>query len=155
VNNPAVLPERRARGASQAGSEASIGMSAKDRTDTFEKLSASARKIWLAGLGAIAEAEKRGDEIFETLVESGESYEKNLKEPLGKASGAFRESVSTATSKATSALHDLEGLVDRKVTSAMKSMGLATRAEVESLRKEVERLKKSATKKRTVRKKKI
>jgi poly(hydroxyalkanoate) granule-associated protein len=129
-------------------------MTTKAKTDAFEKLSASARKIWLAGLGAIAEAEKRGDEIFETLVESGESYEKNLKEPLGKASGAFRESVSTARSRATSAIHDLEGMVDRKVASAMKSMGFATRAEVDSLRKEVERLKKSAAKKRTTRKKK-
>jgi poly(hydroxyalkanoate) granule-associated protein len=126
----------------------------KDKTDAFEKLSASARKIWLAGLGAISEAEKRGDEIFDSLVERGESYEKTLKEPLGKAGGAFRESVSTAKSRATSALHGLEGMVDQKVAAAMKSMGLATRAEVESLRKEVERLKKSATRKRTARKKK-
>ena len=115
----------------------------KKQTDAFERLSASARKIWLAGLGAIAEAEERGDEIFESLVESGESYEKTLKEPIGKASGAFQESVSTAKSKATSALSDLERLVERQVAAAMKTMGLASRAEVESLRKEVERLKKS------------
>jgi poly(hydroxyalkanoate) granule-associated protein len=130
-------------------------MTTKGKTDAFERLSASARRIWLAGLGAIAEAEKRGDEIFENLVERGESYEKNLKEPLGKATGAVRESVSSAKSKATSAFQDLEGIVDRKVASAMKSMGLATRAEVEALRKEVERLKKAEAKKRTVRKKKI
>jgi poly(hydroxyalkanoate) granule-associated protein len=129
-------------------------MTTKEKTDTFEKLSASARKIWLAGLGAIAEAEQRGDEIFDTLVERGEDYEKNLKEPLGKATGAVRESVSSAKTRATSAFQDLEGIVDRKVASAMKSMGLATRTEVEALRKEVERLKKSAAKKRTVRKKK-
>jgi poly(hydroxyalkanoate) granule-associated protein len=128
-------------------------MSTKEKTDPFEKLSVSARKIWLAGLGAIAEAEKRGDEIFDSLVERGETYEKTLKQPLGKAGGAFRESVSTAKSRATSAFQDLEGIVDRKVASAMKSMGLATRAEVEALRKEVERLKKPAAKKRTVRKK--
>jgi poly(hydroxyalkanoate) granule-associated protein len=119
-------------------------MTKKEKTDAFEKLSSSARKIWLAGLGAIAEAEQRGDEIFESLVESGESYEKTLREPLGKASGAFRESVSTAQSKASSALHDLEGIVDKKVSAAMKTMGLASRAEVESLRREVERLKKAS-----------
>jgi len=115
----------------------------KRETDAFERLSASARRIWLAGLGAIAEAEKRGDEIFESLVESGESYEETLKEPIGKASGAFQESVSTAKSKATSALSDLERLVERQVAAAMKTMGLASRAEVESLRREVERLKKA------------
>ena len=132
-------------------------MTKKEKTDAFERLSASARRIWLAGLGAIAEAEQRGDEIFETLVESGESYEKTLKEPIGKASGTFKESVSTAKSKASSALHDLEGLVDKKVAAAMKTMGLASRAEVESLRREVARLKKdSATrpaKKKSARKK--
>ena len=124
----------------------------KKQTDPFERLSASARRIWLAGLGAIAEAEKRGDEIFESLVESGESYEGTLKEPIGKASGAFKESVSTAKSRASSALHDLEGLVDQKVAAAMKSMGLASRAELESLRREVERLKKAAAS-RTAKKK--
>jgi poly(hydroxyalkanoate) granule-associated protein len=129
----------------------------KKQTDAFERLSASARRIWLAGLGAIAEAEQRGDEIFESLVESGEGYEKTLKEPIGKASAVFKESVSTAQSKASSALNDLEGLVDRKVATAMKKMGLASRAEVESLRREVERLKKGSAsrpaKKKSARKK--
>jgi len=132
-------------------------MTKKEKTDAFERLSASARRIWLAGLGAIAEAEQRGDEIFESLVESGESYEKTLKEPVGKASGAFKESVSTAQSRASSALHNLEGLVERQVAAAMKTMGLASRAEVQSLRKEVERLKKAPAsrpaKKKSARKK--
>src|SRR3989304_10175464 len=105
----------------------------KKETDAFERLSATARRIWLAGLGAIAEAEERGDEIFESLVESGESYEKTLKKPIGKASGAFKESVSTAQSRASSALHDLEGLVERQVAAAMKTMGLASRAGVGAL----------------------
>ncbi len=132
-------------------------MTKKEQTDAFERLGASARRIWLAGLGAIAEAEKRGDEIFESLVESGESYEKNFKQPIEKASGAFRESVETARSKASSALHDLEGIVDRKVAAAMKSMGLASRAEVASLKREVDRLKKapaSKPRKKTAPKKK-
>ena len=76
-------------------------MTKKEKTDAFERLSASARRIWLAGLGAIAEAEQRGDEIFESLVESGESYEKTLKQPLGKAGDTIKESVATAQSKAT------------------------------------------------------
>jgi len=130
---------------------------AKKDTDAFKRLSASARRIWLAGLGAIAEAEQRGDEIFESLVESGEGYEKTLKEPIGKASGAFKESVSTAKSKASSALGDLERIVDEKGAAAMKTMGLASRAEVESLRREVERLKKAPAtrpaKKKSARKK--
>lgn len=127
---------------------------AKKETDAFERLSASARRIWLAGLGAIAEAEQRGDEIFESLVESGEDYEKNLKEPLGKARGAVEETVSTARSKASSALDELERLVERQVKGAMKSMGVASRAEVESLRREVERLKKAPKARPATKKKK-
>jgi poly(hydroxyalkanoate) granule-associated protein len=129
----------------------------KKEKDPFERLSASARRIWLAGLGAIAEAEKRGDEIFESLVESGEGYEKNLKVPMDKARGAVEETVSTARSRASSALGELERMVDRQLRDAMKKMGLATRAEVESLRREVERLKKApaprAPRKKTSRRK--
>jgi poly(hydroxyalkanoate) granule-associated protein len=115
----------------------------KKEKDPFERLSASARRIWLAGLGAIAEAEKRGDEIFESLVESGEGYEKNLTAPMERARGAVEETVSTAKSRASSALGELERLVDRRVRDAMKRMGLVTRADVESLRREVEKLKKA------------
>ena len=132
-------------------------MTKKEKTDTFEGLRASARRIWLAGLGALAETEKRGDEIFESLIESGESYEKTLKEPVDKASDAFKESVSAAKSKASSAFGDLEGLVDRQVAAAMKTMGLASRADVQSLRREVERLKRgpaSRPKKKTSKKRK-
>jgi poly(hydroxyalkanoate) granule-associated protein len=134
----------------------------KKETDPFERLSASARKIWLAGLGAIAEAEKRGDQLFESLVKSGESFEENLKSPLGKAGGALRESVETARSTASSAFQDLEGIVDRRVDSIMQRMGLARRSELESLRREVEELRrrtssrgtaKRASKKKTATKK--
>jgi poly(hydroxyalkanoate) granule-associated protein len=118
----------------------------KKETDAFERLSASARRIWLAGLGAIAEAEERGDEIFESLVKSGEGYEKTLKEPMDKARGAVEERVSTAREKASSALGEIERLVERQVAQALKKMGLASRSEVESLRREVQRLKKGAAK---------
>jgi poly(hydroxyalkanoate) granule-associated protein len=112
----------------------------KKETDPFERLSASARKIWLAGLGAIAEAEKRGDQLFESLVKSGESFEEDLKNPLGKAGGAFKESVETARTRASSAFQDLEGMVDRRVDALMKSMGLARSSDVESLRRELNEL---------------
>jgi poly(hydroxyalkanoate) granule-associated protein len=127
------------------------------QTEPFERLSASARKIWLAGLGAIAEAEKRGDQLFESLVKSGESFEEDLKSPLGKAGGAFKESVETARSRASSAFQDLEGIVDRRVDSVMKTMGLARSSEVESLRREVAELRrrtaKRASKKKAAKKK--
>ncbi|MGH9318955.1 MAG: phasin family protein [Vicinamibacteria bacterium] len=109
---------------------------------TFEDLKSSARKIWLAGLGAISEAEKRGDEIFQNLVDKGEEYEDVLKEPVGKAGGAFRQSVETAKTKASSTLRELETVVERQVAAAMKRVGVASRDEVQSLRAEIQRLKK-------------
>jgi len=128
-------------------------MTKKEKTDLFERLNVSIRRIWLAGLGALAEAEKRGDEIFESLIEKGESYEETLQKPLDEATASFRESVSTARTKASSALQDLEGIVDRQVAAAMKRLGLASRAEVESLRREVQRLKTArAPKKKTAKK---
>jgi poly(hydroxyalkanoate) granule-associated protein len=127
-------------------------MTKKHEEDAFERLSASARRIWLAGLGAIAEAEKRGDEIFESLVKSGEGYEETLKKPLGKTGESLRESVETARSRASSALDDLERTVERQVAAAMKTMGIASKAEVDSLRREVAHLKKGPAKAKATRK---
>lgn len=123
----------------------------KDVGSPFEELKSSARKIWLAGLGALSEAEKRGDEIFQNLVDKGERYEDALKDPVGKASGAFRQSVETAKTKASSTLRELETVVERQVAAAMKRVGVASQDEVKALRAEIERLRKELESRKSAR----
>lgn len=134
----------------------------KPETSPIEELRMATRKVWLAGLGALAEAEKRGDELFQTLVKSGEKYEHEFKPHVGKASDALEDSVKAVSTRASSALHELEAVLDRQVAAAMKRVGLAPQAELDALRKEVARLRraveakpaaKSRTKKKTSRRK--
>ncbi len=126
----------------------------KAQTSPIDDLRTTTRKIWLAGLGALAEAEKAGDELFQTLVKSGEKYEHVLKEPVDKATGAVKESMKGAATRASSTLRELETALDRQVAAAMKRAGLASRDELDALKKEVARLRKTvaAPKSRTAKK---
>lgn len=112
---------------------------AKKKTDPFTELKTSAEKVWLAGLGALAEAEKRGDKLFKSLVKKGKKYE----DVLPDASDALKDSVSSAKSQANVAWRDLETLFDRQVHRAMKRMGVASQDEVNALKKEIAKLKKA------------
>jgi poly(hydroxyalkanoate) granule-associated protein len=122
----------------------------KPKTNPYDDLRATTRKIWLAGLGAIAEAEKRGEAVFQSLVKSGEKNEHLFTEPMERAGGALRESVETVTTKTSSSLRELEAAVDRQVAAAMKRAGLASRSEIEALRKEVASLRKALEPRKSV-----
>ena len=44
----------------------------------FDKLRAAGRNLWLAGLGAVAEVEEGGRQLFDRLVERGRPLEEKL-----------------------------------------------------------------------------
>ena len=113
---------------------------AKKKKDALEELKASAEKVWLAGLGALAQAEKQGDKLFRALVKRGKKYD----ELLPAAGDAVKDSVAAAKKQANTTFQELEKALDRQVEKAMKRAGLATKSEVDALRKEVTKLKKAA-----------
>lgn len=121
---------------------------AKSKTGKTDKsgLAASARKVWLAGLGALAEAEDRGDKFFKALVKKGKNVEPAFQEPFEAAGETLKESVAAARSSASKGVKELEGVIDRAVASAMKKAGLASSKDVEALRKEIAKLKREAKK---------
>ena len=126
---------------------------AKKTKDPIEELKSSAERVWLAGLGALAEAEKRGDKLFKELVKKGKNYE----DLLPDASDALKDSVDSARKQANLAWKDFESVFDEKVQGAMARMGVARQSEVDALKKEVSKLKKARTtsaKKATSKKKK-
>jgi len=61
----------------------------------FEKLVAAGRSLWLAGLGAVAEVEEEGRELFDRLVErgrpQGEKQKQAAKAAAGRAQRTARE----------------------------------------------------------------
>ena len=129
---------------------------AKKKDDRLEDLKASFEKVWLAGLGALAQAEKQGDKLFKALVKKGKKYEVLV--PI--AGDAVKDSVKAARKQANDAFQGMESAFDRQVKAAMKRAGLASKKDVDALKKEIASLKKSAgstrasTKKKPTQKKK-
>ena len=123
---------------------------AKNKDDRLEDLKTSLEKVWLAGLGALAQAEKQGGKLFKTLVKKGKKYEVLI--PI--AEDAVKDSVKAARKQANDAFQGMEAAFDRQVKAAMKRAGVASKKDVDALKKEIERLKKSATSTRAATKKK-
>ena len=129
---------------------------AKTKDDRLADLKTSFEKVWLAGLGALAQAEKQGDKLFKTLVKKGKKYEVLI--PV--AGEAVKGSVKAAQKQANDAFQGMEAAFDRQVKAAMKRAGLASKKDIDALKKEIAGLKKRAkgtrasTKKKTAPKKK-
>jgi len=97
-----------------------------DTNKGFEKLLAAGRSLWLAGLGAVAEVEGGGRELFDRLVERG----KPLEEKQKKAAGAVAD-------RAQRAARELGKLVEDTVVyesrGILKRLNVMTREDVKVL----------------------
>lgn len=123
---------------------------AKKKGDRIEDLKTSMEKVWLAGLGALSQAEKQGDKLFKNLVKRGKKYE----ELIPVAGDAVKDSVKAARKGAGDAFQGMEAAFDKQVKAAMKRAGLASKKDVDALKKEVARLKKDSKSTRATTKKK-
>jgi len=97
------------------------------------KLRAAGRNLWLAGLGAVAEVEEGGRELFDHLVERGRPVE-----------GKQKKLAETITERATKAARDLGKLVEETVElesrGMLKKLNLMTREDVKILTARLESL---------------
>lgn len=112
---------------------------AKKKDDPLDALKTSANKVWLAGLGALAQAGKQGDKLFKTLVKKGKKYE-----DLIPTSGDVKDTVDAAKKQASETYNSMEAAFDRQVAKALKRAGVARQKEVNALKKEVAKLKRGA-----------
>ncbi|HEX6902291.1 MAG TPA: phasin family protein [Thermoanaerobaculia bacterium] len=60
---------------------------------TIDRLLATGRNLWLAGLGVVAEVEQGGRELFGQLVEKGRPVEEERKKRVEKITGAANQTV--------------------------------------------------------------
>jgi len=101
----------------------------KKAKDVQADVAASAHKVWLAGLGALAVAQEEGGKLFDTLVKKGEDVE---------ARGM--ETLKTARGQAASAWQRVGKGLDDQVTAALHRLGVPTREEIATLSRRVEAL---------------
>ena len=125
----------------------------KDRfsfADLPEELAGRGHEIWLAGLGALSMAEEEGVKLFNSLVEKGETWEKEGRQQLGAARkkvGKAKEKVESTVEAAAakgSAITDLDdkilASIEATVERVLQRLGVPTHAEVKDLTSKVERL---------------
>ena len=109
-----------------------------------DSIKASAKEIWLAGMGAFAKAQAEGKQVFEALVKEGNSLQK-------KTQGAAEERFSEVTSKMTSMADEvttkanqhwdkLESIFEERTAKAMKKLGVPSSKDVEALMARIDAL---------------
>lgn len=101
----------------------------------FAKLKNAGRNLWLAGLGAVAEVEEGGRDLFDHLVERGRPFEEKQRQALEKVGDKTQETV-----RGLSTL--VQDTVEFETQGVLKKIGLLTRDDVKILSARLETLSK-------------
>jgi poly(hydroxyalkanoate) granule-associated protein len=92
----------------------------------LEKLKSAGRSLWLAGLGAVAEVEESGRDLFDHLVERGRPFEEKQRQALEKAGDKTQETVRELSTL-------VQDTVEFETKGVLKKLGLLTRDDVKIL----------------------
>jgi poly(hydroxyalkanoate) granule-associated protein len=110
------------------------------KRDVGGDVRASAHKVWLAGLGALAAAEQEGTKVFNHLVHLGEGYDDTLRGEARKASSGLKSRAGDVRKKAGSVWKTLEESIEAPLQSALHRLDLPDRGEIARLNRKVEEL---------------
>jgi len=100
-----------------------------------QEIKESARKIWLAGLGAFAVAQEEGSRLFERLVAKGEEIE------ASEENQQFKKKMRDAKDEAAEAWDKVSDAVGEKVRDTVERLRRSHSSEIERLKAEIAELK--------------
>lgn len=108
----------------------------------------SVQQVWLAGMGAIARAQKEGPgafqdavrEGFELLNKSRSTTEKMIRDVFESAQESVQTRLDTAREQATETWDNIEALFQSRVHKALQQMGVPSPEEIRLLTKRVAEL---------------
>jgi len=103
----------------------------------------SAHQIWLAGLGAMGQAETKGAGWFESLISLGEQIEQSARTQIARPVHAVEKTVHDARETAGDTWTRLELAFERRIANMLNSMQIPTSRDVEALTRRVEALQKT------------
>lgn len=109
------------------------------------------QQIWLAGLGAVARAQREGPKVFEALVSEGSEFQDRQRAMLqDRASEMWNELRSQLDSrssgvrdKASETMDNLEGILQTRVLKTLQQLGVPTSHEIDALSRKVTELNRS------------
>ena len=109
-----------------------------------DSIKASAKEIWLAGMGAFAKAQAEGKQVFETLVKEGSSLQKKTQgvaeEKFSEVTSKMTNMADEVTSKANQHWDKLETIFEERTAKALKKLGVPTSSDVQALMERVDAL---------------
>jgi len=154
--------------------------SAKNQEDSDDRVSEIGEQLehaFMAGLGALSDAQKKGAKTFDSLVKEGEKFRKKTttktESLIDDVQDAIRDMADDAQSKATglldqvrdkSRLDKLQGAFDTRVADAMDRLNVPSKNDIDAINKKLNKIirllndeakpaaKKATTRKRTTRK---
>lgn len=136
---------RKSSGSSRATSGAGSAAGARAAQ---EQLLQAVQQVWLAGMGAIARAQKEGPAGFQEAVaegikllsQSGTTAQRRVRNALGAAQETLQSRVGGAREQAQETWDNLEALFQSRVQRAMHQLGVPTAAEIRELSRRVSEL---------------
>jgi len=150
---------------------------AKDDDKRANDITEQLEHAFMAGLGALSDAQKKGAEQFESLIKEGEKFRKKTttktESLIDDVQDAIRDMADDAQSKATglldqvrgkSNLHKLQSAFDTRVADAMDRLNVPSKNDIDAINTKLNKIirllneqgkpaaKKKATRKRTTKK---
>ena len=122
---------------------------ARARTTTAQgALIENVQQIWLAGMGAVAKAQKEGPAAFQDAVAEGfklltrsrSNAEEMIREAFESAQESVQSRLGSARDQATETWDNLEALFQSRVHKAMNQLGVPTAEEIRVLTRRVAEL---------------
>jgi poly(hydroxyalkanoate) granule-associated protein len=101
--------------------------------ELMARIRESANQIWLAGLGAFADAQKQGGNFFDALVRQGKAIEKRAAKATGQGIADVKTTASRSWDK-------LENVFEAGVAHALHTLSVPTKTEFDRLSRRVAEL---------------
>ncbi len=103
-----------------------------------------ARRIWLAGLGAFAATEDKGEKLFKKLVKEGKKIESDTRQIAGRKVEAVihtvENTVEDVKDRAADTWDGIEQLLEDRITRVLIRFGVPTNEDIQELLERVENL---------------
>ncbi len=107
----------------------------------------SAHQIWLAGLGALAQAQAQGTKAFETLVSDGLRFQQKTQaeaqQRLQEATERLTHMAQDLGQQTTGRVDRLEQMFEERVARALERLGMPSMNQIQQLQERVTALEQS------------
>lgn len=136
------------------------------RSDRGRDVAGQLEQAFLAGLGALSNAQEAGGEAFQSLVKQGKSFRKEATDKteslISEVQDAIRDMGSDAQTKATGLLEQMretpqlekiQSVFDARVAGALERIGVASKHSLDDLNAKLDRVLKAVEKEKKAKKK--